>query len=661
MAGTTNSTFSRRGGIGFSLFLAFGTIAALPLLGALVGGLSLRALQAPIDDLDSTSVRFVADYRELISAVIEIERLMNMAADGMAETRYTYAATAQLQRLEERVTAIDYPFMDPATTMKLRAGFDRIETGVQAIVATSLAVAETEETVQARHREIQERTKTIERLTRERATGIIDEQTRLRTIEGTGNLRFWAGAMTQTANEAVIATSANATTAAETRFAAGLRSAIFQLSLLPSHPGNAALAIELNQLFMLGRGTDNLFALQSRQLSDRSEIKRLYEGLRGDVRAFLELTDALMSSNSELTGQTLEAAEYALSHSALAIALATIASLIIASVVMRHYVFNRIVRRLRGLTFVTSRLSQGDLDVRIGTDGADEITDLQHAVTVFRENALILAEREQALARRTTALEIANKELDNFAYVASHDLRAPLRSLDSLASFVLEDAGDKLAEHSIRHLNMMRGRIRRLDALLVGLLEYSRIGQKESAFEVVDLEALVRGSADLVIAESFELSVFGEFPTVRTAKAPLEQVVRNLVDNAVKHHDRDAGKIALKGTMGVDEFVLEITDDGPGIDRKYHDKIFGFFQTLQSRDKIEGSGMGLSVLKKSIEHFNGSIAVDSDPDNRRGTTFTIRWPVEIMADSPPLHGTSTRLQGQPEETSTSDEALVTPS
>ena len=259
--------------------------------------------------------------------------------------------------------------------------------------------------------------------------------------------------------------------------------------------------------------------------------------------------------------------------------------------------------------------------------GDDEITDIEEAVAVFQENGRILLERDAALAARTQELEEANAELDNFAYVASHDLRAPLRAIENLASFIAEDLGEDMPEDSARHLALLRSRIKRLDGLLTGLLEYSRVGRTDAALKETDLTVLIEQSADLVVPDGFHMELTGEFPVVNTAATPLQQIVRNLIDNAVKHHDSDTGRIAIDGRVHANTFVFKVSDDGPGIEPRYHERVFKLFQTLKARDKVEGSGMGLAILKKVVESHGGRIRIESDPAVERGTTFTVEWPV----------------------------------
>ena len=225
---------------------------------------------------------------------------------------------------------------------------------------------------------------------------------------------------------------------------------------------------------------------------------------------------------------------------------------------------------------------------------------------------------EDRVAERTAELERSNAELDQFAYVASHDLKAPLRAIDSLASWIAEDAADALAPESARHLALLRSRAERMERLLDSLLEYSRAGRQEATTGPVETAALVRETVALVAPpEGFDVRIEGDFPTVVTARAPLELVVRNLVANAIKHHRRPDGCVSVSARTvgGWAEFT--VADDGPGIAEAYRERVFSMFQTLRPRDEVEGSGMGLAIVRKTVEARGGRITLGERPRRRR--------------------------------------------
>jgi signal transduction histidine kinase len=237
---------------------------------------------------------------------------------------------------------------------------------------------------------------------------------------------------------------------------------------------------------------------------------------------------------------------------------------------------------------------------------------------------------EQQVDERTQELNRSNQDLEQFAYIASHDLKAPLRAIDHLSTWVLEDVGHMLPSRSHEHLEKMRSRIMRMEGLLDDLLTYSRAGRLRGAAGSVDLNELVARVIDTVSPpEGFTVSVEGNLPTLYTYTAPLETVLRNLVNNAIKHHDKPVGTVRISATERGDMLEFVVADDGPGIDPAFHDRIFQMFQTLRPRDQVEGSGMGLAVVDKIITSVGGNIHVDSTPGS--GATFRFAWPRELPA------------------------------
>jgi PAS domain S-box-containing protein len=232
---------------------------------------------------------------------------------------------------------------------------------------------------------------------------------------------------------------------------------------------------------------------------------------------------------------------------------------------------------------------------------------------------------QELLARQAVELERSNADLEQFAYVASHDLRAPLRSIASLSEWLAElvprEAGSKIHDY----LSELRVRVRRLETMTDDLLSYARAGRGDEETTEVDTGAMAR---DLVFMlnppEGLEVDVDPSLPVLDTARAPLEQVFRNLIGNAIKHHDRpEEGRIKVSAVErdGVVEF--SIADDGPGIPAESHDKVFGMFQKLESRDIVEGNGIGLSLVQRIVEGREGRITLESEG---RGVIFRFTWP-----------------------------------
>lgn len=219
-----------------------------------------------------------------------------------------------------------------------------------------------------------------------------------------------------------------------------------------------------------------------------------------------------------------------------------------------------------------------------------------------------------------------NSELHDFAYVASHDLKSPLRGIDQLASWLEEDLKGQIDPESVENLKLMRSRINRMELLLSDLLSYARAGNTSDSPELIDTSVLIQDIYDLhCVNSAFKLELIEPMPRFKTVKTPLEVVLRNLITNAIKHHDKDYGEITISASEKANFIEFKVEDDGPGIEKAHRERIFGLFQTLRPRDEVEGSGMGLAIVKKTIETFGGSIQL-TDSDSH-GTLFIFTWPI----------------------------------
>lgn len=234
-------------------------------------------------------------------------------------------------------------------------------------------------------------------------------------------------------------------------------------------------------------------------------------------------------------------------------------------------------------------------------------------------------EIEARLAAKTAELERANGELDRFAYAASHDLKAPLRAIANLSEWIAEDLGDTAPPETREHLALLHGRVRRMADFLDSLLAYSRAGRSSGDIRTVDLGALVADVADfLAPPPGFTIVADAALPTLETAETPLRQVLQNLIGNAVKHHDRGDGRVEVSAEDLGDRLAVTVADDGPGIDPRLHAKATEMFQTLRPRDQVEGSGMGLALVKKIVESAGGTLTIDSRVG--AGARFRFTWP-----------------------------------
>ncbi|MGF1567322.1 MAG: PAS domain S-box protein [Nodosilinea sp.] len=275
--------------------------------------------------------------------------------------------------------------------------------------------------------------------------------------------------------------------------------------------------------------------------------------------------------------------------------------------------------------------------VSIESDGPDgptvfiaiieDIEDRKAAQIELQHRANELSNTNQVLAHTTALLKRRNVELDQFAYVTSHDLKAPLRAIANLAEWISEDLAGQLPTENLRQLGLLQSRVQRMEALINGLLEYSRVGRRERTPTRVDVNQLLADVVDsLAPVEGFRVEVAPDMPTLTTYQTALGQVFANLISNALKHHHRDRGTVQITWQAQGRMVEFAVADDGPGIAPRYHDKIFTIFQTLKARDDFESTGIGLSVVKKIVEAENGRVWVASAVG--QGTTFYFTWPFD---------------------------------
>ena len=253
-----------------------------------------------------------------------------------------------------------------------------------------------------------------------------------------------------------------------------------------------------------------------------------------------------------------------------------------------------------------------------------DLTNRKQSEKSLKERAEELEWVNQELVKTTLLLKKRNQELDRFAYVTSHDLKAPLRAIANLATWLGEDLEGQIPQENQEQLQLMQSRVQRMDNLIQGLLEYSRAGRKNTKIQKINIGDLIRETIDLLSPPpDFEIFVASNMPTLKTEIVLLRQIFSNLIGNAIKYHHRKKGKITVSVKDIGQFYEFAIADDGPGIDSQYHERIFRIFQTLQARDTIESTGVGLSIVKKIVESKGGTVRVESCLD--RGTTFYFTW------------------------------------
>jgi len=205
-------------------------------------------------------------------------------------------------------------------------------------------------------------------------------------------------------------------------------------------------------------------------------------------------------------------------------------------------------------------------------------------------------------------LEKANTELKDFAYIVSHDLKAPLRAITSLATWISTDYGDMLDEEGKEQLDLLLNRVKQMHNLIESILQYSRIGRMKEKKEELDLNTLVSDVIKMIDPpEDLVITVEDKLPTILCERTLMEHVFQNLLSNAVQYMDTPKGKITIGCREETGYWKFYVADNGPGIEARYYDKIFQIFQTLKPRDEVESTGVGLSIVKIIVEMKGGDI------------------------------------------------------
>lgn len=217
---------------------------------------------------------------------------------------------------------------------------------------------------------------------------------------------------------------------------------------------------------------------------------------------------------------------------------------------------------------------------------------------------------ELAIQHYAEDLRRSNQDLEQFAYVASHDLKAPLRGIGTLALWIEESVDEHLDDETRSYMNLLKGRVARLEKLLAGLLQYSRAGTEKGILVAVDVCKIVAQIEDLLCAKDAGFEIECNVGVIHADTLMINQILQNLINNSMKHHHQKSGRIQIASKMSGNKIIISVADDGPGIEAAMDQKIFEMFQTLKPRDEVEGSGMGLAIVKKLIERSGGNVWIE---------------------------------------------------
>lgn len=262
---------------------------------------------------------------------------------------------------------------------------------------------------------------------------------------------------------------------------------------------------------------------------------------------------------------------------------------------------------------LSENISRGEF-VTVKDTTNDELTRLSDSLNIMSGK----------LQKNINELEKRNEELDKFAYVVSHDLKAPLRGIHNAIKWIEEDIGSELSPQMKNYLSIIPERTNRMEDLINGLLDYARIRQK-TKLEKTDVNRLIKEITEAIVPDHFKMTVH-PLPVFDTEKLKLEQVFTNLISNSVKYmHSHPGDKIIIINYRELkNQYEFSVKDNGMGIDPEYHEKIFEIFQTLRERNEKSSTGIGLAIIKKIIDDQHCTIKVNSAFG--QGAEFVFTWP-----------------------------------
>jgi signal transduction histidine kinase len=303
-----------------------------------------------------------------------------------------------------------------------------------------------------------------------------------------------------------------------------------------------------------------------------------------------------------------------------------------------------VLRPVADLAGQVREVVNGDVQREVHASGPREIVGLGEDVESMRTHILneleVLQRVNQRLDEQARDLERSNRDLEQFAYVASHDLQEPLRKVSSFCQLLQRRYGGQLDERADQYIDFAVDGARRMQRLINDLLAFSRVGRTTESFEPVDLDAVaaaVVAQLEGATTDADGAIVVGELPTVQGDPALLRQLLLNLVGNGLKFHREDVApevRVCARATDG-NGWEITVTDNGIGIEPEYADKVFVIFQRLHGRERYEGTGIGLALAKKIVEFHGGRIWIDTQrPEPGTTVRFTLPAPSRNGTDEP---------------------------
>jgi signal transduction histidine kinase len=286
---------------------------------------------------------------------------------------------------------------------------------------------------------------------------------------------------------------------------------------------------------------------------------------------------------------------------------------IIAGFSIVSFLAYKISRRINTMVRMANTIASGNFKVHTEDQGKDELSSLARS----------LNHMSNILSGSFTELKRKNQELDQFAHIVSHDMKTPLRGIGNVVGWIEEDHKHELTPKLSEYLDLIKGRVERGEQLIQGLLSYSRIGKEKLPVEEVDVKQLLDQIIENYPGQNLKIHISRDVPVLETQSVPLFHIFSNLVSNAIKYNDKPVTEISVYHKEYADHYVFFVKDNGIGISKNYHQKIFVIFQTLQEANTAESTGVGLAIVKKILDSRNEIINLESTPGE--GSIFSFTW------------------------------------
>ncbi len=236
-----------------------------------------------------------------------------------------------------------------------------------------------------------------------------------------------------------------------------------------------------------------------------------------------------------------------------------------------------------------------------------------------------ISSQKNTIEKTAAELTDINDKLNRFAHVISHDLKAPLRGISNLVSWIEDETRDKLKPESQEYISLLRTQVDKMDKMIKGILDYSRTGNENHSREWVSTEKLMHETVQMFAFDTnVRVQIFKGMPVLFYNKTKLTQVFQNLLSNAVKHNNKATAEVKIFCIEQDSCFEFSVEDNGPGILAQHYEKVFEMFQTLSAKDNNYNTGVGLPIVKKIIEEAGGKIWIESA--TKSGTTFKFTLP-----------------------------------